>query len=112
MSGVPSTIPPAELKYKEAEYQALLKYLGIESDDPERLEKLRNVSSQKLVEAVRGVGLPFFTVYRNVGFFDRGFPTYFSEERLIGECEWVNEVMIGDGYFEVCHTLSHRGVLC
>jgi carboxylesterase type B len=43
MSGTPTTGPPLELKYKEAEYRALLRYRGIDEDDPERLSKLREV---------------------------------------------------------------------
>jgi carboxylesterase type B len=43
MSGVPVTVPPINLKYKELEYVGLQKYCGISKDDTERLGKVIKV---------------------------------------------------------------------
>jgi carboxylesterase type B len=101
MSGLPATVPPLELKYKETEYRSLLKYCVIDETDPERLEKLRKVSVEKLVDAIQGVGIFLHHSYRDEELWPRGFPTYFTEDDLIGGCEWVDEVIIGDTFFEV-----------
>lgn len=93
-SGTVATGPLAELKYKEAEYLALLKYCGIDEKDINRLEKLRGAPVEKLVEAVNGVEIPLFNSLRDEGFFTRGFPTYFTEDELIRGCEWVDEIVI------------------
>lgn len=57
MSGTLATGPPLELNYKEAEYRALPRYCGIDEDDPERLNKLREVPVEKVVAAARGLGI-------------------------------------------------------
>ena len=100
MSGLPATVPPLDLKYKEAEYRSLLKYCGIDQNDPARLEKLRRVPVEKVVDAIQGVGVFLHHSYRDEKFWPKGFPTYFTEDELIGGCEWVNEVIIGDAFFE------------
>jgi hypothetical protein len=101
MSGTVATGPPVELKYKEAEYLALLKYCGIDENDRDRLRKLGHMPVDKLIEAVNGVGIPLFNSLRDEGFFSRGFPTYFTQDELIGGCEWVDEIVIVDGFSEV-----------
>lgn len=100
MSGLPATVPTLDLKYKEAEYFSLLKYCAIEQNDPARLEKLRKIPVEKLVDAIQGVGVFLHHSYRDEKFWPKGFPTYFTEDELIGGCEWVNEVVIGDAFFE------------
>lgn len=108
MSGTAATGPPVDLKYKEAEYRALLGYFGIDGrDGRERLSKLRNVSADKLVEAINGVGIPLFNSLRDEGFFSRGFPTWWSQDRIMSACDWVDDVMIGDGFLEVSGRRSH-----
>ena len=52
MSGLPATVPPLDLKYKEAEYCSLLKYCAIDQNNPARLEKLRKIPVEKLVDAI------------------------------------------------------------
>lgn len=102
MSGTTATGPPVDLKYKEAEYRALLGYLGIdEKDGSERLRMLREVSAEKLVEAISGVGIPLFNSLRDGNFFPRGFPTWWTQDEIMGSCEWIDDVMIGDGFLEV-----------
>jgi carboxylesterase type B len=102
MSGLPATVPPLALTYKEAEYHALLTYCNIYATDPKRLQKLREVPVEKLVDAIKGVGVFLHHSYRDEKFWPRGFPTYFTEDKLIGGCEWVNELIIGDAFYEVC----------
>ena len=107
MSGLPATVPPLDLKYKEAEYRSLLKYCGIDQNDPARLEKLRRVPVEKVVDAIQGVGVFLHHSYRDEKFWPREFPTYFTEDELIGGCEWVNEVIIGDAFFEASTSAVH-----
>jgi hypothetical protein len=76
MSETPAAAPPLELNYKEAEYRALLNYCGIDENNPERLKKLREVPVEKLVDAVKGVGVFFFHAYKDEKFWPRGIPTY------------------------------------
>ena len=107
MSGTPATGPPIDLKYKEAEYVALLKYLGVEGKDgKERLEKLREISVEKVIEAINGVGIPLFNSLRDESFYTRGWPTWWTQDKIISNCEWVDEVMIGDAFSEVSFSLS------
>jgi hypothetical protein len=77
-----------------------LKYCGIDQDDLARLKKLRQVPVEKVVDAIQGVGVFLHHRYRDEKFWPKGFPTYFTEDALIGGCEWVNEVIIGDAFFE------------
>jgi carboxylesterase type B len=101
MSGTAATGPPVAMKYKEAEYLALLKYLGIDEQDPKRFEKLMGVEVEKIVEAIEGVQIPIFRALAHESFFERGNPTWWTENKLIGECEWVDDIMIGDCFYEV-----------
>jgi hypothetical protein len=102
MSGTPATGPPVDLKYKEAEYRALLEYLEIEGKDGiERLGKLRLVSAEKLVEAINGVGIPLFNSLRDDSFYTRGWPTWWTQDEIIGDCEWVDEVVVGDAFLRL-----------
>ena len=99
MSGTAATGPPVDLKYKEAEYQALLEFCGIVGKDgSERSRKLREVSAENLVEAIDGVGIPLFNSLRDESFYSRGWPNWWTQDEIIGNCEWVDEVMIGDGF--------------
>jgi hypothetical protein len=101
MSATTATGPPVLLQQKEAEYLALLKYCGIVEKDPDRLAKLREVPIEKLIEAVDAIGISSFQSWRDEDFYTRGFPTWYTEGNLIGDCDWVDEVVIGDAYFEV-----------
>lgn len=106
MSGSPATGPPVELKYKEAEYMALLKYLEIDYSDPERLQKLRNVPISRLVDAIDGVGIVIFSALREERLFPRGSPNWWNQDEIIGGCEWVDSVIIGDCFYEVNYQFS------
>jgi hypothetical protein len=107
MSGTPATGPPVDLKYKEAEYQALLGYCGIdygeegEEGSKERLRKLREVSAEKLVEAIMVLGIPLFNSLGDEGFYTRGIPSWWTQDGIMSGCEWVDEIMTGDAFFEV-----------
>jgi len=74
-SGTTATGPPIDLKYKEAEYLALLQYCGISVDDPERLSKLRQIPVDQLVESINALSIPLFHMLKDESFFTRGFPT-------------------------------------
>lgn len=109
-SGTTATVPPAALGDKEAEYKSLLKFLGINHDDKDRLEKLRAVPAEKLVEANNGVGVPIHRPFADQeykgAFFSRGVPDWWTENKLLNDCDWVDEVIIGEDFFEVCVFLS------
>ncbi|PVH81523.1 alpha/beta-hydrolase [Cadophora sp. DSE1049] len=100
LSGTTAACPPVAMKYKEAEYLELLRYCSIDEEDPDRLNKLRDVPVELLVDAIKGVGIPLFRSYRDEGFWPDGFPGYFTEGKLIAGCEWVDEIIIGDSFFE------------
>ena len=80
----------------------MLKYCEIDEDDPGRLQKLREVPVKKLVDAIQGVGIFLHHSYQDENFWPRGFPTHFTEDELIGGCDWVDEIVIGDAFYEVC----------
>lgn len=101
MSATTATGPPVPLEQKETEYRALLAYCGINVEDPERLSRLREIPVTKLVEAADALGILLFNSLRSEDFFTRGFPSWHTEGALIGGCDWVDEVVIGDAYFEV-----------
>jgi hypothetical protein len=56
---------------------------------------------KKLVDAVHGVGVFLHHSYQDENFWPRGFPTYFTEDELIGGFDWVYEIVIGDAFYEV-----------
>lgn len=93
-----------EVDFMEVQYRALLAYCGIEYEvgGEERLRKLRYVSAEKLIEAIDGLGITQFNSLRDEGFYTRGFPTWWTQDEMIGSCEWVDKVMIGDAFLEVC----------
>lgn len=104
-SGMTATVPRATLRDKEVEYKALLKFVGIDQEDKDRLEKLRAVPSERLFEASDALGL---AVHRSLAdqeyegaFFSRGCPDWWTENSLLNGCDWVDEVIIGDAFFEV-----------
>jgi len=83
--------PPVALKHKEAEYLALLKFSGIAENASDRLQQLRTVPWEKLVEAVTALGISLFHSLADASFFDRGVPSYWSEggthwELRLGRC--------------------------
>ncbi|KAH8597396.1 Alpha/Beta hydrolase protein [Bisporella sp. PMI_857] len=100
MSGTTATAPPVDLALKEVEYLALLQYLDIDVADPERLRKLREIPVDLLVESLSKIHIPVFSGLKHDSFFTRGFPNWWTEDKLIGDCSWVDDVMIGDSFFE------------
>ncbi|KAH8813305.1 Alpha/Beta hydrolase protein [Xylogone sp. PMI_703] len=103
-SGTTATVCGGNAKEKEAEYKALLKYLQIDYNDKHRLEKLRSVPSQRLVDAINDVGIPvhrpIFDSQYEKSFFSRGEPDWWIGDQIIETCDWVEEVIIGDTFFE------------
>jgi hypothetical protein len=91
------------LEQREEEYLRLLDFCGIEREDETRLEKLRRVPVEKLVEGVQGIGVFSTPPVAEEGFFDRGVPDWFTEGELIGGCEWVEEIVVGENLYEVRH---------
>lgn len=44
--------------------------------------------------------MPIFRCWKDPGLFQRGFPNVWTEGSLVAGCEWVDEVVIGDSFFE------------
>lgn len=97
---VASNTPPADLQEKEEDYLRLLDYCGIDKDDQNRLEKLRQVPAEKLVAAVADFQIPYWSPVAEKDFFPVA-PNYNNFTKLIADCNWVNELIIGDCCFEV-----------
>jgi carboxylesterase type B len=104
---VPGNAPPVILDTKEGQYQRLLSYCGIDKDDPARLERLRQVPVERLVAAVADFDIPDWGPWAEKGFFPAAAPDYNSWVDLIGQCTWVDEVIVGDCCFEVGTSSSH-----
>jgi hypothetical protein len=106
-SGTPAGNPPSvDIAVKEKQYVDLLEYCGIDRSDPVRLEKLRKVPIQKLVAAITDVAITAFGPWAEEGFFPIA-PNYSNQAELIGNCAWVDTIVIGDACYEVCLEFRH-----
>ncbi|KIW67235.1 hypothetical protein PV04_06500 [Phialophora macrospora] len=90
---------------KNAEYQGLLKHFGIEhSSASARLEKLRQVPAELLAKCPGQHTLPFVDDVPGVSIkkplFPRGAPTFSKQISLISSCPWLEDVIIGDDFWE------------
>ncbi len=47
-----------------------------------------------MVDTIQGVGVFRHHSYRDERFWPKEFPIYFTKDKSIGDCEWVNEVII------------------
>ncbi|KAH8729924.1 Alpha/Beta hydrolase protein [Ilyonectria robusta] len=98
-SGTASTISPTPCAKKEEEYLALLAFCGINKDDPQRLEKLREVPATKIVEATTVLMKGAFSPLAHESFFPIA-PNYLNYDRIVADCPWVEAVMAGDAIYE------------
>jgi carboxylesterase type B len=101
-SGFPSTMSSThDLAFKDAQYIKLLEYCGIDSNNPDRLSKLRHdISAEKLIEAITALNAFAFTPFNHPTFFPE-MPDLRSQGRILSQCDWVDSVIIGDAFFEV-----------
>ena len=106
ISGTATSLPILGPEHKELEYTALLKYLDIEINDPLRLQKLRQVPVDDLIAALEGLGVVFINPWADERFFPRGIPNHFNEEMIVGSCDWVKGIVVGDSFYEVSLNLS------
>lgn len=102
-SGTATTIGPASLSKKEAEYRALLTYCGIREVGPQALEKLRAVPVATLVEAATAIMKGAFSPLAHESFFPV-IPNYLNHASIVASCPWVDSIMTGDAIFEVSLT--------
>ena len=106
MSGVigPTTAPSLPEDANKT-YNAFLKSLGIEEQGEAGLKRLRDVEVQKLVEASAQVfvsGSMWLSVQDQQWFGNNaGSVTWDRIPELVGNCEWVNEIVLGTTSFEV-----------
>jgi carboxylesterase type B len=90
---------------KEAEYQTMLKHLGIDKQTaPERLDALRQVDTQTLLMLPGCHMTPYVDpvpgVSTEASLFSRGTPTVLDQMDLIATCDWLGDVIIGDDFWE------------
>jgi carboxylesterase type B len=90
---------------KNAEYQGLLKHFGIEDTSAsKRLEKLRQVPAALLAKYPGQHTLPFVGDVPGVSIkkplFPRGSPTFSEQTSLISSCPWLEDIIIGDNFWE------------
>ncbi|EXJ58668.1 hypothetical protein A1O7_06096 [Cladophialophora yegresii CBS 114405] len=90
---------------KNAEYQSLLKYFGIEGRSAsERLEKLRQVPAELLAKYPGQHTLPFVDDVPGMSakepLFPRGSPSFSEQISLISSCPWLEDIIIGDDFWE------------
>lgn len=107
MSGSPTTLPPTTLETKEKEYMELLDHCGIKKDSEGRLDALRNVPIEKLVELASPKGMMNTTHDSNF------FPEMLNGKNvsdLVAKCEWVDEIIIGDSFLEVRFVLGLKAL--
>ena len=102
-SGTASTLNPIDLAIYDKVYRKLLGILGIPLEDSreQRLEKLRSVPVQELMDSYKVVGVSYPTFCAVDGWFWREPINAQNCGEVIAKCEWVNEVMLGDCLQEV-----------
>ena len=106
MSGVigPTTAPSSPEDANKT-YNALLKALGIEEQGEAGLQRLGDVEAQKLVEASAQIlinGSVWLSVQDQQWFGNQADSvTWDRIPELIGNCEWVDEIVVGTTGFEV-----------
>jgi carboxylesterase type B len=106
MSGIIGpTTAPCSREDAEARYEAFLKRLGIEERGDKGLEKLREVNVDEIVKVTAEMGEEggMWLAVRDEDWFGKGAEsvTWDRVPELIGQCEWVGDVMIGCTSFEV-----------
>jgi len=90
------------LDEKDREYERLLGVLGVGGQSAkERLEAPRKVDVEKLskVESIQSL-LPYFSTRTEEIFKVGRAPDYANAAQLVGECSWVEDVIVGDYQFE------------
>lgn len=90
---------------KDKEYQRLLKNFEITgSSGAERLEKLRKIPAEALARFRGQHTFPFVDEILGLTvpepLFPRGVPTFTSQMTLVPSCPWLEDVIIGDDFWE------------
>ena len=80
----------------------LLDHCGIDRNSPDRLEALRSIPIEKIVELAQTKGFAKFIQDGNLWPVT---PNALNYGDIIGKCTWVDEVVIGESYLEVCNSL-------
>src|SRR5579862_3039996 len=107
-SGVASCLSPLSLETYDKSYWKLLRLLDIPHDDPKekRLEKLRNVPVQKFIDSYDHLDNAYPAFPAVEGWFWREPVDGKTGGRVLAQCEWVDEVIIGDCLVEVLKHLT------
>ncbi|KAF2002465.1 alpha/beta-hydrolase [Amniculicola lignicola CBS 123094] len=96
---------PKSATAAKTQYQNVLKLLGITGSEEEALKKLREVGMPELLQASETVvsgAAGLWGVAQDSEWFGekRGIVDWTNMAKLLGECDWVKEVIIGDTGFE------------
>lgn len=92
------------MKKHETEYVKLLQHCGIDAHDPNSLDKLRHVSVDALIDATMVLRVAPFRPVADKSFFPIP-PSYVNQGRILAACSWVEDLIIGDTFFEVRKTI-------
>lgn len=85
----------------ELAYQRVLSSLSISPSDPHRVEKLLAVPTDDIVAASEEVGIPHMFVLADETLFPI-LPNTADQGAIINGCDWIDELIIGDTFYEVC----------
>lgn len=96
---------PLSFEQKEAEYQGLLRHFNVTAADAgERLAQLRNIPAEELIKYPGGHLSLFVDDVPDTEIpeplFSRGPATYTSQMSLIPSCPWLEDVILGDDFWE------------
>lgn len=103
MAGAPAGLPPVSLDKKEEDYVELLEFCGIDVNSTAKLDALRKVPVEKLVELAAPKGM--MSLLQDPIFWPE--PLHGATSlSLMAKCSWVDEIIIGESFFEVSNLLS------
>lgn len=103
MSGViASTLTPAPIPEANSLYEKLVQAIGIEERGEAALEKLRGLEVQKIVDASSKISNEgdMWSFVEDETWFGKEKVTWDRISELIGRCEWIDEIMLGNTGFE------------
>ena len=112
-SGTPNALVPLSIEMHETRYKRMFELLALPYDGTsaeERIQSLLTVPVDDIVKALsskeRSPGLATFHPLQDPSFF----PVPVSDDTqgdIMSKCSWVDEIIIGDTFYEVRRLLPH-----
>lgn len=99
MSGVAGTQAPMPVEYHESLFRSLCQINGIDPDASDRLERVRNLPVENIIEAVKMLPSTW-AVLADPSFFGPTIPTKDNSAELMKRNSWVDSVIMGECAFE------------